>query len=766
MGQARGLFLCCVFVLACLQSIGASAAGRPEAFSHKIASGTWDRVDTGALRELLVQFDDPSIDAEARSDVSMRRLPAEDDAVLSRRAARYEQLKQRVLKDLAPDEAHVLKDYRHIPMLLLRLDGSAPLIRLLQRADVAAVYENVKLFPVLAQSLPLVGQPAVAQAMGRTGAGKTVAVLDTGVDYTRSELGSCTAPGVPSGCRVVAALDTAPDDGVRDDNGHGTRVAATVAGIAPGAGIAAIDVFSDGNGYSSDIIEGIDWAIANRSAYDIVAINMSLGDGVNNASPCTSGSPFRTPIIQAKNAGILTVVASGNEGYTNGISGPACVPEATSVGAVYDANVGGVTWSACSDAATAADMVACFSNSAGFLTFLAPGALITAAGATSGGTSFAAPHAAGALAVLAQAFPGDTAAQRLARLTGSGTAVTDSRNGIAKPRLNLLAAQGAPANDNFSAAVTAGGASAQATGWNLNAGKEAGEPAHAGNGGGKSVWWQWTAPASGMLSVDTHGSGFDTLLGVYAGSAVGTLAALASSDDDGSANGAGGASLAVSGGAVYRIAVDGKNGAGGAIVLNWSLQLNQAIDFPSIADAPAGSSFSLGATASSGLPVSYTSQTPTTCSVTVDQASLIAGGTCSIAADQAGDANYLPAPTVLRSFNVTRLSQTIAFNPIANQTLGAPPFPVGATATSGLPVAIVSLTSPTCTVAGGLATLLAAGTCTLQASQPGDAVHAAATPVTRSFVILNGESSDGDVPLPAWALILLGAGLLGALRRR
>lgn len=494
-----------------------SAADLPEELAGKVDPATWLKVEAGEVRDLLVLFDEPAIDIEIRDQMAGRKLQVEDAAALSLRAARYRQLKDRVLASMPANETQVRRDYRHIPMSFVRISGSESLATLLERKEVLAVYEDVKLYPTLAQSLPLVGQIPVAQVME----GTVVAVLDSGVDYTRAEFGVCVAPGAP-GCRIVAALDTAPDDGQRDANGHGTRVAGTVAGIAPGAGIAVLDVFDGDGAWSSDINEAIDWTIANKAAYNIVAINMSLGDGVKHTMSCDSmagvlGNPFRQAIINARNAGILTVVSSGNEGFTDGLAGPACTSEAVSVGAVYDANVGSVTWSGCTDSATAADKVTCFSDSASFLTLLAPGALITVTGSTVGGTSFASPFVAGAVAVMAQAYPGDSVTSRLARLTGSGKSVTDSRNGIVKPRLDLLAAQGAPVNDNFAVSFPLSGSSGQTTSWNLNASKEAGEPTHAGNSGGKSVWWQWTAPTGGTLNLNTHGSGFDTLLAVYTG---------------------------------------------------------------------------------------------------------------------------------------------------------------------------------------------------------------------------------------------------------
>jgi hypothetical protein len=343
-----------------------------------------------------------------------------------------ESAKDRLLAESTSDEVEVVHRYQRLPAMHVELRSTAALRRLLASGEVVRVVEDEPHEAALAQSLPLIRQPAAAAA-GATGQGTAVAVLDTGVDYTRRDFGTCSAPGVP-GCKVAFARDFAPDDHALDASGHGTNVAGVVLGVAPGAQVLALDVFDGRYAYTSDILEAIDWVIANRAQFNIVAMNLSLGSGGTSA-PCT-GDAFAGAIHAARAAGILGTVAAGNDGRSNRISSPACVPEAVSVGAVYDADVGGIAYGSCSDMATGPDQVACFSNSASFLTVLAPGALITAAGITMAGTSQAAPHVAGAIAVWKSVDPSATPDQLVTRLRG-GPMVTDPRNGLRFPRLDL-----------------------------------------------------------------------------------------------------------------------------------------------------------------------------------------------------------------------------------------------------------------------------------------------------------------------------------------
>ncbi len=185
------------------------------------------------------------------------------------------------------------------------------------------------------------------------------------------------------------------------------------------------------------------------------------------------------------------------------------------------------------------------------------------------------------------------------------------------------------------------------------------------------------------------------------------------------------------------------------------------------------SPFTLVASASSGLVVTFSSLTPTVCGVSGTTVSLAAVGICTVAANQAGNAAFTPAPQVTRSFNVTAvgLTQTITFAAIAPQQTGAT-LTLAPTASSNLPVTISSMTPAICTVSTLTVSVgNVAGTCTLQAAQPGDTAYQPAVSVTQSFSVnapTGGGDDSGDVPLPAWALALLAAGLARGLvgRRR
>jgi Ca2+-binding RTX toxin-like protein len=390
----------------------------------------------GKPREVLVLVDDREVRAHAAHEPASGEDPL---AQLAFRAHAYARTKAMVLEALPAEHAVERRRYRQVPYLHLSLRSPEALAALDRHPEVVRVYEDRANEAFLTNSLPLIHQPAAATA-GKTGSGGTVVVIDTGLDYTLPAFGSCVSPGTPGSCRVPYAADIAADDGQLDANGHGTNVAGIVAGVAPGAQVIGLDVFNAQNqAMSTDVIAAIDWTIAHKAAYGIVAINMSLGGGAYTSS-CGS-DVFAAAVANARSAGILSAIATGNSGYPDKVASPACVPGAVSVGAVYSASFGGLGWATpCTDASTAADQVTCFSNSASFMTLLAPGAMITAAGITEGGTSQASPHVAGAIAVLRTAFPLETVTQTVQRMTTSGTPITDPRQSRVTPRLDLDAA--------------------------------------------------------------------------------------------------------------------------------------------------------------------------------------------------------------------------------------------------------------------------------------------------------------------------------------
>jgi len=127
-----------------------------------------------------------------------------------------------------------------------------------------------------------------------------------------------------------------------------------------------------------------------------------------------------------------------------------------------------------------------------------------------------------------------------------------------------------PANDILANAIALVGNQGTATANNVRATKEAGEPFHGGNQGGKSVWWSWQAPADGVLTLSTTNSSFDTLLALYTGDRITNLVEVAANDDAFSGVSFSKIAQAVHAGEVYRIVVDGFGGASGSVLLEYS----------------------------------------------------------------------------------------------------------------------------------------------------------------------------------------------------
>ncbi|HEY7512482.1 MAG TPA: S8 family serine peptidase, partial [Vicinamibacteria bacterium] len=340
-------------------------------------------------------------------------------AALAALRSEIAQTRGRVLGRLAGRRAHVRREFRTVPFVALEADAES-LQALLADDEVLQVTEDRLAAPQLAESGPLVQAPA-AWAGGRDGAGHVVAVLDTGVDGGHSFLAgkvvdeACFARpgGCPNGLATQAGAGAAvPCAFTPSICRHGTHVAgiavgagSSFSGVARGAGLAAIQVFhpetecSPGEAvpcaraYSSDIGAALEHVYERRAEHAIAAVNLSLGSGLY-ASTCDADDPqLAAQVANLRGVGIATVVSAGNGGATGALSWPACLSAAVSVGST-----------------TEADAVSPFSNAGPQLSLFAPGSSITSSVpgelfATFAGTSMAAPHVAGAFAVLRQAHP-------------------------------------------------------------------------------------------------------------------------------------------------------------------------------------------------------------------------------------------------------------------------------------------------------------------------------------------------------------------------
>lgn len=380
---------------------------------------------TTGPRDVIVELDASALRKSADALRKKKKLAFDDEQIRSLKKAGYQLLRKAFADGVKPLGVTVVRTFDNIPVVVVHVGEDADVDALERRADVAAVYENLYFTPTLAESLPQVGQPA-AFAQGARGAGTAVAVLDTGVDFTRAAFGNCTAPGRPAGCRVAVAREFAFDDGSLDDDTHGTNVAGIVLGMAPSTRILALDVFDRTFGENVTNVAGlaaaIDFVIATKFRFNTVAMNLSLGtEGAGSTGRCIS--PVDPLFAEAQAVGIMPIVAAGNDGNPNRVSIPACSPFAVSVGAV-----------------NTADRVAAFSNSSRSLDLLAPGTQITAAGITMQGTSQATPHVAGAWAILRSARSGLDLSQTLQALKDTGLPVIDARQGRVVPRIRIDAA--------------------------------------------------------------------------------------------------------------------------------------------------------------------------------------------------------------------------------------------------------------------------------------------------------------------------------------
>jgi len=379
------------------------------------------------------------------------------------------------------------------------------------------------------RSLPLNTQYTYAT----TGLNVHAYIIDTGIRSSHIEFSG----------RVGAGYD-AIDGGAPDDcNGHGTHVSGTIGGTTYGVakqvtlhGVRVLDC--TGSGYNTGVIAGIDWVTANHTKPAVA--NMSLGGGAS--------ASLDTALANSVAAGVVHVVAAGNENTDACLSSPAREPQAITVGATSNT-----------------DARASFSNYGSCLDIFAPGVSITSAWYTSdsatasaSGTSMASPHTAGVVALFLQGMPSASPADVVSSMIAAATTNVVSSPGTGSPNRLLYNVLGTPptptptwtgtpptptptftptatpvppTNDDFAQAVAMSSlpfSQSMETGAATIAGDD--PLLCTGSTGGATVWYRLVAPAAGELTVHTSGSSYDTVLAVFSG-ARGALTQLACNDD-------------------------------------------------------------------------------------------------------------------------------------------------------------------------------------------------------------------------------------------
>jgi len=383
-------------------------------------------------------------------------------------AAAIRRAQDALLERFAPGTFDVKYRYQALPALSGQITAEG-LHTLARSEGVAALQLDRPGSGHLGQSVPALEADRIRTDYGLTGAGVTVAFLDSGVDSDHPDIvddlvaqhcftdGNCPPEGSNEGTSA------------EDEQGHGSNVASIVTargivagpGFAPDAEIVAVRVLDRYNrGWVSDWVAGLDWLVAQQPVLDVEILNMSLGTWALYAGNCDAQEPVLAYALrQVQALGITMFASSGNQGAAEALAAPACNSGVIAVGATYDGDLGrepdsaygdyydwfGANWPECYDSFTSLETITCFTNSSDMLDLLAPGARITGAGLngerwTFIGTSQAAPTAAGIAALMLEADGQLTPAEIEGMLKDSGRPVTDPRSGRRVPATNALAA--------------------------------------------------------------------------------------------------------------------------------------------------------------------------------------------------------------------------------------------------------------------------------------------------------------------------------------
>lgn len=294
--------------------------------------------------------------------------------------------------------------------------------RLEKNPKVRRVYVPRPIYPSTSESLSLINVKKEVWAEGITGNGEVVCVVDTGISYTNSAFGNCARTNnINDGScdKVIGGFDIGGNDTDPYDDSwpqpHGTHVAAVVAGnkgVAPDAKLVAVKIAGNVSRWGETTLsKGILWCTRNAENYSISTIQISINIGGHYSGICDD-TALQDSVESAVGKNITVVVSTGNDGFLNKIASPACSPGAIPIGAVYDSDLGrepdsgtyqniSPSMDHCYDQDAKEDKIACFTNRGSKLHLLAPGGKISAIANREGwGTSLAAPHVSGTVALL------------------------------------------------------------------------------------------------------------------------------------------------------------------------------------------------------------------------------------------------------------------------------------------------------------------------------------------------------------------------------